>query len=323
MRQRYADPQLQTIADAFELGAISGSHLFTSGYENSNHYIETPRGRYVTKVFEDPQMRPATIALEAEVMERCALAGIATPRPLRARDGQLVVPFAGKRAIVMEYVAGDNMDGQPLADDLVRTLGEETGKMDALLADVVDTRRTRQQYAFDGKQLLLLEPQLTDVMPALDRALYARLFQRHRALGERLASLATGLIHNDVAQHNVLARDGQLAAILDFSDMAFSPYVQNLAVAMSQVVFTYNWQPHQAGLFVAGYLRHHSLPAGDLALLFDLTVARYLLLIVAFSSWNARAGDDPQRSRFILDNANFLRRFLELGQPAFDALIGL
>jgi Ser/Thr protein kinase RdoA (MazF antagonist) len=105
--------------------------------------------------------------------------------------------------------------------------------------------------------------------------------------------------------------------------MAFSPYIQNIAVSMSQLIFSYNWKPSQAGLFIEGYRMYHPLSDEELDLLYDLTLARYAILIIEMNHWNVRFGIDDQRMEFVNDNYRFLQRFLELGKQDFNHVIGV
>ncbi len=129
------------------------------------------------------------------------------------------------------------------------------------------------------------------------------------------------MIQNDIVLHNVLAEGNELRGIIDFSDMVYSPYIQNVAVALSQCFFTYNWQPHQAKIFLDSYKKFLPLGRKELILLRTLIMARFATLIIEFNHWNIVSGRDSQRTEFINDNYGFLQKFLQISEVNFESLI--
>lgn len=321
MHQTYSQDFLQKIIDEYDVGAIRKCHLFTSGFENSNYYIETPSGKCVLKIFDGIGVAPETMKFEVEVMDRSFQAGVKTPQVYRNKQSELTTKKSGKLSVLMPFIEGENVEKQPVSDSLVQEVGEETGKMDMALSIFKDGARTRQGYEFDGKNLLLLEEKLRHLSVGFNREIFEGIFSRFREIKPILDTLPKGVIHNDVGLHNLLVKDGRLQAILDFSDFVFSPYIQNIAVSMAQLIFTYNWQPHQAKLFIDGYRKHHSLSTQELSLLYDLVLARYVPLVVEMHYWNVAYGEDAQRTEFVKDNYEFLKRLRSLGRAKFDTLI--
>ncbi|QQR82934.1 phosphotransferase [Candidatus Peregrinibacteria bacterium] len=193
--------------------------------------------------------------------------------------------------------------------------------MDSALQIVRDGSKTRQNYEFDLKNFLTLESKLTELDSKFDKEIFTDIFDSFKRIKPDLDSSPTGLIQNDIVLHNILAKGDELAGIIDFSDMVFSPYIQNVAVALSQCFFTYNWQPHQAKIFLSGYQKFHPLTVKELTLLRVLTLARFATLVVGFNHWNVTFGEDSQRTKFINDNYEFLKKFLKINEQEFQKLI--
>jgi Ser/Thr protein kinase RdoA (MazF antagonist) len=321
MRQTYDAATLQELADAYGIGPVRESRLFTSGFENSNYFIGTDAGKHVLKIYEAAGMSPESIRFEVSVMDVSFRAGVKSPEVIRNVAGSLTTEHQGKIAILMPFVEGENADKQEIPDAIAAEVGEEMGKMDKACAVFRDGSLTRQGYEFDGTNMLMLEPKLEHLPDFIDRGEFRAVFDSFRELKAAFDALPSGIIHNDVVLHNLLVKDGRLAAIIDFSDMAFSPYIQNVAVAMAQLVFTYNWQPHQAKLFLDAYRRHTPLSPEELSMLYDLTLARYVLAIVEFSYWNHAHGEDDQRNEFIRNNYGFFKKFRDIGAERFATLI--
>jgi len=324
MRQCYSIIELQVILDQYgKLGEINENKLFTSGYENSNYFIATEKGRYVIKIFEGEGMIPENIFFELEAMEYIYQLGLKVPCLRRSRAENLSVKCADKFAILTDYIEGENMDKKSISDQLAACLGAEAGKMDRAFKYFSDGSKTRRKYEWDLKNFLLLEDKIQYLPEKFDRGLFNNIFISFRKLLPRFLSQPTGLIHNDIGSHNVLARGDALAGIIDFSDLAYSPYIQNIAVSCAQLLFNYNWKPQQLVLFLQSYQRHNFLPPDSLSMLFDLTLARYATLIVEFNFCNIREGFDKQRSEAIEDYYIFLEKFLSFGRIAFNNVLSL
>ena len=315
MRQEYSTAILQQIADQYEnLGEIKDTKLFTSGFENSNYLIATSVGRYVIKVFEGIGMTKENILFELQVMDHSYKSQVKTPHILKTKNSELYSNLEKKFAIVMEFIPGENLDHKTISDSLAYEIGQETGKLDKALAVFKDGSNTRQNYEWDIKTLLQLE-QYVELLPAnLNKQTIYNIFKDFKKIKPTFDGSPTGLIHNDVGLHNIMAENGKLTGILDFSDMAYSPYVQNIATSFAQAIFCYNWQPQQAKIYLDGYKEYINLSKQEIALLYDVTRARYATIIVEFNRWNVKYGTDQQRTEAIENFYKFLTNFESIGR---------
>ncbi len=251
-------------------------------------------------------------------------AGVKTPSILKSRQGELVVTLESKQAVVMNYIEGENMQKRVISDDIAYVVGQETGKMDNALALLKSGDSVRQNYEWDLKNFLALEPKRKYLDKVFNQQVFEEVFADFRKIKSKFDALPKTVIHNDITLHNILVKDGELQGIIDFSDLAFSPRIQNVAVPMSQMFFCYNWQPQQAPLFINGYQGYHSFSSGELALLYDLTCARYVTIVIEFNYWNKELfGEDKQRSETVSDFYQFLLKFKEVGKEKFNELINI
>ncbi len=319
MRQEYQLDFLQNILDNYQdLGVIKNFFLYTSGYENSNYYIETTKGKFVVKIFEGIDVTPENILFELEVMDYCFKSGLKTPFIKQNSKNKLETVVAGKYSIVMDHIPGDNMGEKELTDDLVVSVAEQAGRMDLLLQKFVDGSKTRQNYEWDLKNTLILEKSLKYLSTDFNKNIFTDILDDFKKYRNRFMNLPTGLIHNDIVPHNWLVDKGNLQAIIDFSDMAFSPYIQNVAVSLHLISFCYNWNPKQAKLFLEKYKIFKPLSEEELALLYGLVKARFLSFVVEFNRWNVVYNRDEHRQKTVMDHYNFLKRFIDYGQDNFS-----
>lgn len=322
MRQEYPLETLQVILDNYpNKGPIASATLFTSGFENSNFLLNTESGKYVLKIFEGINLNIENIVFEIEVIDRLSQNNLKVPHIFKTNDSKLFIALNGKYAVLMNFIEGENMDKKIISDSLAREIGEQTGKMDSILSKIQDGSKARQDYEFDLKHFLTLEGKLECLNTDFDHSLFESIFKSFRSIQLEFNNSKSGLIHNDVVLHNILASGDKLDAIIDFSDMVYSPYIQNVATALCQCFFTYNWNPKQAGIFIEEYLKYHLLAQTELNLLYILVQVRFAVLIIEFNYWNREFGEDEQRIQFIHNNYNFLKRFREISEDEFNRII--
>lgn len=322
MRKNYTQEFLQEVLDQYsEVGTIHNFFLFTSGYENSNYYVETEKGKFVIKVFEGMDLIPENVSFEVEVMDYLYQQGLKVPKVFRNKSGSLESKIREKLCILMNFVEGQNMVQQILTDELVAEAGAEAGRMDKVLRKFTDGSKTRQNYVFDLKNTLILEPSIKLLPTNFDTDLLREVLEEFRGIKPELDRLPKGLMQNDIVPHNFLVKDGKLEAIIDFSDLAFSPYVQSIAVALHLICFAYNWNPEQAKIFISEYLKENPLPKSDLSYLFILIKARFLSFVLEFNRWNVEYEVDQHRVDTVIDHYNFLKQLINFGEDNFNKLI--
>jgi len=322
MRQAYPITVLQEVLNDYSgLGSVTDHYLFTSGFENTSYYVATDTGKYVVKIYEAMGATTANVLFEINVMDYVYKSGIKIPRVLDTKAGSLYSIINGKYVIVMDFVDGMNMEKKEISDQVLAQVAEQTGKMDAALANYKGAEATRVNYEFDLKNFLMLEDKVGLLSAVFEKDMFIGVFNRFRDIKPAFDSQPAGLIHNDIVLHNLLVKDNQLQAIIDFGDIAFSPYIQNVAVAFCHTIFAYNYKPHQAKLFLDAYTKYRTVSAAELQLLFDLVLARFAMLIVEFNRWNIEYGEDQLRTEFITDHYAFMKRFSEFGRDSFNTLL--
>lgn len=324
MRQNYDKKFLQNILDQYDgLGRINRFFIFTSGFENSNYFIKTEIGKFVIKIFEGDGLIPENILYELAVMDFSFRAGIKTPEVLKNQGGGLATIIKRKHACVMNYIEGQNMDKCVLSDKLAAEVGREAGKMDVALKYFKDAAKTRRNYEWDIKAIHVLEKLYPLLPKKFDQKIFREILQEAKKIYPRFIKMPTGLIHNDIVPHNWLVQAGRLNGIIDFSDMEFSPYIQNVAVSLHLICFCYNYNPGQAKIFLKNYRRFNSLSDKEIRLLYILVKVRFISFIAGFNSWNIKYGIDRQRVEAIDDHYKFLKRFIKIGQVKFNKMIGV
>src|SRR5262249_7708350 len=118
----------------------------------------------------------------------------------------------------------------------------------------------------------------------------------------RLPGLRAQVIHNDASGANVLVdgRGARVSGLVDFGDLVHAPLVQEVAVAVSEVMLVAADPLAAAAELVAGYAAGEPLDEEERDLLVDLVATR-LAVGVAIAAW--RGARFPENLEYIAGDA--------------------
>jgi Ser/Thr protein kinase RdoA (MazF antagonist) len=320
MRQKYCRSFLQAVLDNYaSCGQIQLFSLFASGFENSNYYIKSTTGEFVIKIFDGVNVTKENILFEISLMMYCH--ALKVPHVYKTKKQKDYVEHNGKIAIVMEYIIGENCFKKKITDPLITQIGDEAGKMDVLLQQFDQPVTVREHYEWDLTQFMRLESALSLLPSHFDKSCFKKIFMHFKKIQPVFDKLPKQVIHNDIAAHNILVKGNTLRAIIDFSDAAYAPCIQNVAVFFTQTVLSYNWNLSQIPLFLEVYTSHIQLSEQELSLLYNLICARFATIVIEFNRWNNMYGADAQRTEYVEDHYAFLQKFLLISEQEFTSLI--
>ncbi len=209
------------------------------------------------------------------------------------------------RVRAYSYLAGHPLHGVSTSTVLRGELGSVLGRLGRALSGFVHPA-AHHDLIWDASRVTriaeLIDPADTQVRGALDHVAEHTL--------PRLAGVRHQVIHNDANPHNVLATpDGErIVGLIDFGDVIWAPVPQEIATAAA-----YQLADASAGLeacldLVRGYHTEYPLTEAEAATVFDLMMAR-LVLVVVITGW--RAEQHPRNRDYILRNHRRARLGLE------------
>ncbi len=206
----------------------------TGGEKNVNWRVDAMDGRrFVLRSYQ--LSAPAEVEYEVHAVAHLAESGFPTPAPIPARDGRLWGTFGLQPAALFTFANGTSGDR---SDD--ETLGHKAAAMAGRLHAICGDR------AFEGKRAERRDPlaklrQFLDSphaeLPALREAT-ERLRDQHDRMAAVYAEpdgLRHGLVHHDITAVNLLlARDGDINALIDFDDCVTSFQLYDLGPIVDQ-----------------------------------------------------------------------------------------
>ncbi|MFG2224639.1 phosphotransferase [Streptomyces sp. NPDC048644] len=222
------------------------------GLLNYGYVLVTTHGRFFLKHHLDGDR--TGIARQHRATRRLAALGLPVAPPRARADGRTVTVLDGRCYALHPWVEGEHLGGAALSPGQSRHLGALLGLVHTALEQVIQTgsapRRTpRPQRSaepartFEMIDELLAMARGTRPRTSFDELAEHRLRERRTLLARHAhrrpadpAAAATGWVHGDFHPLNVLYRDAEPAAIVDWDRLSVQPRAEE-AVRAAAIFF--------------------------------------------------------------------------------------
>ena len=209
--------------------------------ENTTFRVDGDRGAWALRVHRPGYRTADEVRSELAWMEALQASGVRTPTAVRALSGDVVVEVAApegtRLASAMTWEPGDPLSA---ADDDAawRDLGALMGRVRE--HGIAWERPSGfARWAWDARGMLGPDPHWGDpaLLPDWDAEALELVEAARRRVRERLAAFGDGadrfgLVHADLAFHNVLVDAGE-PVLIDFDDAGWSWFMWELGVALA------------------------------------------------------------------------------------------
>ncbi len=196
---------VEGLARRFGIDDISDFSVLDGGSENSNYCVETNSGKYVLTLFDQKSLKHATNL--ANLLVYLTDHGIRTSRVVVPRKEPIVILHDEKPVMLKRHV--DGVIAANLTGNLLVQLGEEMARLHEIFAPSY----LPESFPY-GRSYF---PEV--INSNLDHAYIDWLSEKNSYLQERIPqNLPMTLIHGDVFFDNIIVKDDQLMAIIDFEE---------------------------------------------------------------------------------------------------------
>ena len=294
---RLGDPELADIAATFELGALRSARPIAAGTINSNFAVTTERGPWFVRVNEGKA--EADVAWEAQLVAALADGGVATPPPVRARDGRPYAALAGtaKFVSVFPWRAGRHLAPDEVTPAAAGEFGAALASIHQVGLDLPVAWRRRSIY--DHAHLVARFARFADATDPVLAPAIAVLRDELAAAGAATAvreRAGHGIIHGDLFRDNVLWDAGRLVAILDFEQASGGSFAYDLAVCLNDWCWDGAVRLDLATALLAGYQRVRALTAADRdALVIEVKAAAARFTVTRITDVYLAKVDNPDK----------------------------
>ncbi len=257
-----SDEDLTAFIAAYDIGGLVSCKGIAEGVENSNFLLQTEGGRFILTLYEK-RVSEADLPFFLALMAHLAAKGIATPLPVKARDGVALRRLAGRPAVIVSYLDGMSVR-RPSAEHCGQ-LGEALARLHLAGADFVSHSRVNALGPHGWRPLLERSgPAANSVQAGLYGFADEELLFLERNWPKGLPS---GVIHADLFPDNVFFLKGQLSGIIDLYFACNDLLAYDLAICLNAWCFEpdYSYNLTKGRALIQGYNRVRALSADETA----------------------------------------------------------
>jgi hydroxylysine kinase len=305
-------------AEAEEIAArffgVSGSARALVSERDQNFHLRSAGGEeYVLKI-ANPAEDPAVLDFQTQALLHIARVNSELPVPhlVTTTDdapGCEVEDADGKRFItrLLSYLPGGVLGEVQPSRALLRDVGASAARLGQALRGYFHPA-ARHELLWDLTQVPSLRERTQTIDDPRVRQMVEDVFDRHEEqVLPALERMRAQVIHNDVSLNNTLVDADRVVGVIDFGDLIHAPLVCDLAVPISELIVEVDDPFGVAMEVAAGYCAVEPLTADEIAIVFDLVVARTAMAI-AISAW--RAEDHPENHAYITAGSDEYRTML-------------
>lgn len=236
VKTHITDAEFADILARYNLGAFRAAHPLHAGTVQTNYILETDRDRFVFRLYENRP--PKSVGFEITVVRYLNRRGYPCPAPKRSRRGHYMGRLRGKPFVIYEFIEGEHVEN-PTEEQFAQLI-YQAARLNRLTGYYRPyNRRYRWNYDVSLCQELARQAARKIATPA------ARAKLKWHA--EELSKLALaknhpmGICHCDFHFSNILFREGQFAALLDFDDANYTYLTFDLATLINPFIPTFDW----------------------------------------------------------------------------------
>jgi len=325
MRQKYSLEKITQALASYSVGQVQETKLFTIGIDNTNIYVKTDKLEGVLKIYEMYTAADLKYTeFELSIMAQVAECGLPVPQVIKTKKGNTVTAYQGKPIALISFLPGENIFRQPVSLPLIAKIGEASAKLDKCLQNFTPVGQERKKHYWnlksfaDGKKYL----SYLDRDDKADHQLMCSIYEKYdKLIKPAFAKCQAGYIHNDIAAHNLLAKDDKLTAILDFGDAVKAYLIMEVAVSIAQLcLLQKDWQS-TIQTFTKAYTDIVPLNKIEKNILYDLVKCRCANMVVYCNYLYHAEDKHPDFLEIHDQGVKNLAKLEEIGKDEFNKLI--
>jgi 4-aminobutyrate aminotransferase-like enzyme/Ser/Thr protein kinase RdoA (MazF antagonist) len=285
-----------------DLYQIDGKAIALPGELDFNFRIKTETDSYILKICR-PDEVVSYIEFQQELLNHVANSKdeIDAPKTFPDRDGNFISEITDAAGNVRKVRLLSWMDGRlwssvnPIQDNLLFSLGEETGKLTNALQGF-DHPEAHREFVWDVAQAEWTYEHVH--LFSEEQQKIAKHFQdQYKDFQDEYQQLRKGVVHSDANDNNVIVTNDlinpQVKAIIDYGDAVYTPIINDLAIATAYAIMHKPDALAAALPIVKGYNSQFPLQDKELNYLYNL-IAMRLIISVSKSAINKQKEPDNE-----------------------------
>lgn len=278
-----------------EFGFESPEIKKLNGYFNVNYSVSEKGSAFILKTYSFEKELFDTLEVENKALIHLALSDkYKYPTPIPFKNGKylFLIDLNGEKTIcrLLSYLKGDFLGNTPPNKYLYQSLGSFLATLNHSLENFSDYLLKARELDWDIQYLHLNKKFLNEIEDPSDRNLVRHFFlQFEENVTPILPDLRKQVIHGDANEWNILVQNHEVSGIIDFGDLSYSPLINELAIALTYIIYDKENPLEWVGDFLKAYHEINPLQELELNILYYLIAAR--LCISVCQSAHARKVD--------------------------------
>ncbi len=235
-----------------------------NGYDNANYLIKTNTAKYVFKTYCYNKKLLALVEAENETLLFLQESDKNIfPKPIQFTDSSFIkiLKIDSEETIcrMLSFLDGELMGNVDPTEKLFQSFGVFLAEMDLKLQKFDNYTIKAREWEWGIQYINLNKKYIQDIANAKDRSTVEYFFQQFEEnVVPTLPDLRKSVIHNDANDWNVLVNNGEISGLIDFGDLAYSPLINELAVAITYACYDKENPLKWASIILKSY--HNKLP---------------------------------------------------------------
>ena len=251
-----------------------------NGYDNANYLVKTNSKKYIFKTYKFEQELLSLVEAENKTLLFLQETTSGTyPEPIPFIDGAYfkVIDIDGEERIcrMLTFLEGDFLGDIAHTESLFMSFGAFVASTDLRLQNLTSYILMARKWEWDIQYTDLNKKYIHDIPNAKDRNLVHYFFQQFEEIVRPvLPQLRKQVIHNDANEWNVLVKNEEVSGLIDFGDLAYSPLINELAIAITYACYDKDNPLDWALFIIKGYHKIVPLQESEIDVLYYLIAAR-------------------------------------------------
>ncbi len=294
-----------------------------NGYNNANYLVETDSNKYVFKTYKYNEGLLDWVKAENEVLRFLQKSeNNKFPKPIQFTDGSYIkiLKIDDEKRIcrMLSFLDGEFLGAVKPTKELFQSFGFFLAEIDLNLQKLKNYTIMARQWQWDIQYLDLNKKYIDNIPNAKDRNTVNYFFQQFEEnVRPLLPKLRKQIIHNDANEWNVLTKNGAISGIIDFGDLAYSPLINELAVAITYACYNTENPLEWATIILKSYNSKLPVKENEIKVLYYLVAAR--LVISVCNSAYSRKTDAKNTYAFISEKYAWKMLYRWLGINPINA----
>lgn len=241
------------------------------GWLNLKWKLETDQGEFLLKQYHAKRYSNEDVLIRAlEQQQRLFKSGLPCPE-LLAVNGTILHTFSDEKFVIMQFCTGEIVKPKDINIDKMYDLGRVTGMMHRILNDGSLGAEGHTQFIPQNRQDRISHwSNVIEELKGKNKTHFISQIELHMKLTKTIdidsfGKSIPGWSHRDLWADNLLFKQDQVSAVLDFDRLNYDyPEIDVSRAILSWSIHNGNFRTELASAFLQGYRTVNEFPAGKL-----------------------------------------------------------